>query len=111
LLLLDIHRQPQKPRQPSCCASRCTCCAPAPQAIPAKIAIVQFEQAAAATNEGQRALQDLQKKYEPKKTQLDALGMEIDTLTKQLQAAPASMPDEEKARGNGRSRQAEAVPV
>jgi len=69
----------------------------APQAIPAKIAIIEFEQAAAATNEGQRSLQDLQKRYEPKKAQLEALASEIDTLTKQLQAAPASMPDSEKA--------------
>jgi outer membrane protein len=69
----------------------------APQAIPAKIAIIEYEQAAAATNEGQRALQDLQKKYQPKKTQLDALAAEIDTLQKQLQAAPATMTDEERA--------------
>jgi outer membrane protein len=69
----------------------------APQAVPAKIALIQFEQAAAATNEGQRSLMELQKKYEPKKTQLDALGQEIDTLTKQLQAAPATMPEAERA--------------
>jgi outer membrane protein len=68
-----------------------------PQAVPAKIALIEFEQAAAATNEGQRALQDLQKKYEPKKTQLDALAAEIDSLTKQLQAAPATMPEDERA--------------
>ena len=68
-----------------------------PQAVPAKIALIEFEQAAAATNEGQRSLQELQKKYEPKKVQLDALGTEIETLEKQLQAAPATMPDEERA--------------
>jgi Skp family chaperone for outer membrane proteins len=69
----------------------------APQAIPAKIAIIEYEQAAAATNEGQRALQDLEKKYQPKKAQLDALGAEIESLQKQLQAAPATMPDDERA--------------
>lgn len=69
----------------------------APQAVPAKIALIEFEQAAAATNEGQRSLQDLQKKYEPKKAQLDALAAEIDSLTKQLQAAPATMPEDERA--------------
>src|SRR5260370_22077034 len=31
----------------------------APQAIPAKIAIIEYEQVAAATNEGQHSLQDL----------------------------------------------------
>lgn len=69
-----------------------------PQAIPAKIAVIAFEQAVVATNEGQRALQDVQKKYEPKKAQLDALGAEIDSLQKQLQALPANTSDEE--RGN-----------
>jgi outer membrane protein len=69
----------------------------APQAIPAKIAIIEYEQAAAATNEGQRVLQDLQKKYQPRKSQLDALAAEIDSLQKQLQAAPATMTDDEKA--------------
>jgi outer membrane protein len=67
------------------------------QAVPAKIAVIEYEQATAATNEGQRALQALQKKYEPQKTQLQALQTEIDSLTKQLQSAPATMSDEEKA--------------
>jgi outer membrane protein len=69
----------------------------APQAVPAKIAIISFEQAAAATNEGQHALQDLQKKYEPQQTHLQALKTEIDSLTKQLQSAPATLSDDEKA--------------
>jgi outer membrane protein len=68
----------------------------APQAIPAKIAIIEYEQAAAATNEGQRVLQEVEKKYQPRKAQLDALGAEIESLQKQLQAAPATMPDDER---------------
>jgi outer membrane protein len=74
--------------------------APAPvpvQVVPAKIAVIEFEQATAATNEGQRSLQALQKKFEPQKTQLQALQTEIDSLTKQLQSAPATMSEEEKA--------------
>jgi len=67
------------------------------QVVPAKIAVIEYEQATAATNEGQRALQVLQKKYEPQKTQLQALQNEIDSLTKQLQSAPATMSDEERA--------------
>ena len=70
--------------------------APAPQAIPAKIALIAFEQAVFATNEGQKTVQDVQKKYEPKKAQIDTLGQEVDSLKKQLQAAPATMPDEER---------------
>jgi outer membrane protein len=69
----------------------------APQAVPAKIALIEYEQAAAATNEGERSLQELQKKYEPKKTQLQALAQEIDTLKKQMQSAPATLSEAERA--------------
>ena len=68
-----------------------------PQAIAAKIALISFEQAVFATNEGQRAVQDVQKKYEPKKAQIDATAQEVDTLKKQLQSAPATLSDEERA--------------
>ena len=69
----------------------------APQAVPAKIALIEFEQAAAATNEGIRDLHDLQKKYEPKKTQLQTLGQEIDSLKKQLQSSSATLSDADRA--------------
>ena len=52
---------------------------------------------AAATNEGQKAVADIQKKYEPQMTSLQRLKDEIDSLTKQLQGAPATMSDDEKA--------------
>jgi outer membrane protein len=68
-----------------------------PSAYPAKIALIAFQQAVIATNEGQRALADIRKKYEPKQTQLEALNTEIDTLKKQLQSAPASLTDAERA--------------
>ena len=67
-----------------------------PQAIPAKIAIIQYEQVAAATNEGQHSLQELQKKYQPKQAELQALGAEIDSLQKQVQAAGANLPDTDR---------------
>ncbi len=69
----------------------------APQAIPAKIALIAFEQAVVATNEGQRNVLDVQKKYEPKKAQIDSSAQELDSLKKQLQAAPATMTEDEKA--------------
>jgi Skp family chaperone for outer membrane proteins len=68
-----------------------------PEAIPAKIALVAFEQAVFATNEGQRAVQEVQKKYEPKKAQIDTISQEVDSLKKQLQSAPATLSDEERA--------------
>lgn len=68
-----------------------------PSAYPAKIALIAFEQAVVSTNEGQQTLAEVQKKYQPKKTALDALAAEIDTLKKQLQAAPATLSDTERA--------------
>ena len=69
----------------------------APQAIPAKVALIAFEQAVFSTNEGQVAVQTVQKKYEPRKAQIDTLSNEVDTLKKQAQAAPAGGSDEERA--------------
>jgi len=68
-----------------------------PQAIPAKIALISFEGAVFATNEGQHAVQDIQTKYKPKKDQIDALAQEVDTLKKQLQSAPATTSDADRA--------------
>jgi Skp family chaperone for outer membrane proteins len=68
-----------------------------PQAIPAKIALVAFEQAVFATNEGQKAVQDIQAKYKPKKDQIDTLSHEVDSLKKQLQSAPATLSDADRA--------------
>jgi outer membrane protein len=68
-----------------------------PAAIPAKIALIAFEQSVFATNEGQVAVQAVQKKYEPKKAQIDTLAQEVDSLKKQLQSAPATLTDEERA--------------
>lgn len=70
--------------------------AAAPQAVPAKVALIAFEQAVFSTNEGQVALQNTQKKYEPRKAQIDSLSTEVDTLKKQAQAAPTTAPDEER---------------
>ena len=68
-----------------------------PQAIPAKVALVAFEQAVFATNEGQKAVQDIQTKYKPKKDQIDTLSHEVDSLKKQLQSAPATLSDADRA--------------
>jgi outer membrane protein len=70
---------------------------PPPTAFAAKIAIVEFQEAVMATNEGQKALDAIQKKYAPKQTQLEQLNTEIESLQKQLQSAPATMSDTERA--------------
>jgi outer membrane protein len=59
--------------------------------------LIALNQAVAATNEGQQAVSEIQKRYEPKKAQLDGLAAEIESLKKQLQAAPATLPEEERA--------------
>lgn len=69
----------------------------APHAEPAKIALIEYEQVAAATNEGQRAIQEIQAKYAPKKNEIDAESKEVDSLKKQLQSAPATLSDEDRA--------------
>jgi outer membrane protein len=68
-----------------------------PEAIPAKVAVIAFEQGVVATNEAQRATLELQKKYEPKKTTIDSENSELESLKKQYQALPATIPDEERA--------------
>ncbi len=68
----------------------------APQAIPAKVALIAFEQSVFATNEGQRAIQTISTKYEPRKAQIDSLTAEVDSLKKQLQGAPATLSEEER---------------
>ena len=71
--------------------------APAAQAGPAKVAVIAFTGAVQSTNEFQRNFADLQKKYEPKRTQLKTMAEEIDTLQKQLQAQGDKLSDAERA--------------
>ncbi len=72
--------------------------AAAPQAVPAsaKVAIINFQQAVAATNEGQRNFAQLRVKFEPKQAQLKAQSDEIDSLKKQLQDAGANLSEPER---------------
>ena len=70
--------------------------APKPEAIPAKIALISFEQAVFATNEGQKAINDLSAKYQPQKSKIDGEAKEVDSLKQQLQSQP-NLSDAEKA--------------
>jgi outer membrane protein len=64
---------------------------------PLRLAVVSFQDVVTQTNEFQRNLADLQKKYDPKRQELKTLGDEIDTLTKQLETQGASLSDVERA--------------
>ena len=65
---------------------------------PTKLAIINIQAAIANTNEGQRDLDALQKKFEPKQIELKSLNDEVDNLKKQLAAQTDKLNDEEKTR-------------
>jgi outer membrane protein len=62
-----------------------------------KIAVIEFQKAVAVTNEGQRNFADLQKKFEPRQTQIKNLSDEVENLKKQLQAQAEKLNDTERA--------------
>jgi outer membrane protein len=63
----------------------------------AKVAVIAFQAAVTQTNEFQRDIATLQKKYDPRRLQIKALSDEIDTLTKQLQEQGAQLPEADRA--------------
>ena len=69
-----------------------------PQAIPAKIALIAFEQAVFATNEGQKAIADVQKKYDPTRAKIQQQETEVESLQKQLQGATNISEDDRATR-------------
>jgi outer membrane protein len=71
--------------------------APTTAPVAAKIAVIQFQQAVAATNEGQRDFAELRKKFEPKQSQLKTQSDEIDGLKKQLQTQGATLSESARA--------------
>jgi len=71
--------------------------AAAAPAGPAKIAVIAFQAAVQQTNEFQRNLADLEKKYAPRQAQLKALDEEMNTLAKKLQDQGSVLSEEERA--------------
>src|SRR5689334_10808702 len=63
---------------------------------PNKVAIINIQAAIANTNEGQRDLDALQKKFEPKQIELKSLSDEVDNLKKQLAAQTNALNDDER---------------
>jgi outer membrane protein len=85
----------QAPSAPAPAQSAAAAAAPEFPANP-KIAIIAFQQAVAATNEGQRNFAQLRTKFEPKQAALKAQSDEIDSLKKQLQDAGANLSEPER---------------
>jgi Skp family chaperone for outer membrane proteins len=67
----------------------------APVAMDAKIALVNFEQVVLASNEGQVVTANTQKKFEPKKNEIEKLAADVDTMKKGL---VPTMTDEARAK-------------
>ena len=91
--------QTATPSAPSAASSSsATTAAPAAAPTgPSKVGIIMFQAAVAQTNEGKRDLEEVEKKYQPKQTQLKQQSDEIDNLKKQLQAQSATLSDTERA--------------
>ena len=81
---------PAKPADPTPAA------APAPITGATRIAVINFQLAVTQTNEFQRDVADLQKKYEPRAQALQTLNAEIEAEKKQLQNQAATISDVDK---------------
>ena len=64
---------------------------------PIKIGFISFEQAVFATNEGQREMDALMKKFDPKQQELKSQNDEVDSLKKQLQTQGDKLNEEARA--------------
>ena len=71
---------------------------PAPTGTGGKIGLISIQQAILATGEGKQAFDELQKKYEPRRQQLQRDQDSITQLTDQLQKQGATLSDEEATR-------------
>jgi outer membrane protein len=63
---------------------------------PTKIAVINFQAAVTQTNEFQRDIADLQKKYEPRASNLQTLNSQIEAEKKQLQDGGSTITDAER---------------
>jgi Skp family chaperone for outer membrane proteins len=88
----------QAPAKPATTAPAAAPAPVVPVATPAMVAIIAFEEAVVSTNEGQKAMQEVQAKYEPKRKELETLNTEVENLQKQLQALPANASDDDRSK-------------
>jgi outer membrane protein len=65
--------------------------------LPTKIGIINIQGAIVATNEGQRDFQNLEKKFEPKRNELQNANTEVENLKKQLTTQGDKLNDSSKA--------------
>lgn len=70
---------------------------PAPAPSPTKVGIINIELAIVGSNEGQREFANLQKRFEPKQNELQALNKEVEDLKKQLSTQGDKLNEEARA--------------
>jgi outer membrane protein len=70
----------------------------APAAAGGSVAVINIQQAIATTGEGKQALDELQKKYQPRRQDLRQQQQTISALQDQLQRGATTLSDEEKVR-------------
>lgn len=63
-----------------------------------KVGIIDVQQVIVATNEGQRDFEALQKKFDPKRNELQGMSKEVDTLKSQLNTQGEKMNEEARAK-------------
>lgn len=68
------------------------------QTPPTKIAIINMQGAILSTKDGQKAQQELQNKFTPKKSELEKKQSDLTALQEQLRKGSATMSDEAKAK-------------
>ena len=71
--------------------------APAAVSSGGKVGIVNIQQAIVTSNEGQRDFAELQKKFDPKRQELESLNKEIDELQKKFNTQAEKLNDEARA--------------
>ena len=69
-----------------------------PSAATGRIGVINIQEAIVGTGEGKKALTDIQKKYEPRRNDLQRQEQEIAALQDQLQKQVNTLSDEEKLR-------------
>ena len=74
--------------------------AQAPTAASGKVGVISLQEAVGSTAEGKKAFEELQKKYEPRRQDLQRQQQEIAALQDQLQRGQVTLSDEERIRLN-----------
>ncbi|MCS6951276.1 MAG: OmpH family outer membrane protein [Bryobacterales bacterium] len=67
---------------------------PGSQTVPTKVGIINIQQAILSTRDGQKAANDLQQRYEPKRKELEQKQNEINALREQLNRGSNTMSEE-----------------